>query len=156
MDPAVGDASPPIAHSTPVPAPVAVGIPLADDSAKKEAVAHWSGVHLSEQFTVIVSDAPRKEDARGNMELRLRRHPTTGYSESLESSDWRLGASQGASRQLAAREAGRESVHRYSGSCSAHVEVPAAQGQGSDDASETRLRNGTATPQVTCRADTSS
>ena len=88
MDPAVGDASPPIAHSTPVPAPVAVGIPLADDSAKKEAVAHWSGVHLGEQFTVIVSDAPRKEDARGNMELRLRRHPTTGYSESLESS-WR-------------------------------------------------------------------
>ena len=67
---------------------VAVGTPLEDDSVKKDEVAHWSGVHMGEMFTVTVPHEVRSLHGivKGEMTLRLQRNPATGYSESLEPS----------------------------------------------------------------------
>ena len=57
----------------------------ASAAARDGAVSHWSKVHLGVGFTFTVEGLGQKKDQ--SITVNLRRHPTTGFSESLEP-DW--------------------------------------------------------------------
>ena len=68
-----------------VPVAVAVAVPQAAavSAAPAGAVSHWSKVHLGAKFLVEVAPTSDWKETR-RMTLQLRRHPATGFSESLE------------------------------------------------------------------------